>query len=67
MVKTLHFHCRGTGPIPGQGTKISYITCDNGQKKKVNHRATGCSSDFLIRDKGSYLNMVQIGPEIKDM
>ena len=22
VVKTLHFHCRGTGSVPGQGTKI---------------------------------------------
>ena len=23
-VKTLHFHCRGTGSIPGRGTKIPW-------------------------------------------
>ena len=23
--KTPHFHCRGTGSIPGQGTKISHV------------------------------------------
>ena len=22
MVRTLHFHCKGVGSIPGQGTKI---------------------------------------------
>ena len=26
VVKTLHFHCRGTGSIPGQGTKILHAT-----------------------------------------
>ena len=26
VVKTLHFHCRGMGSIPGQGTKILHVT-----------------------------------------
>ena len=33
MVETLSFHCRGTGLIPGWGTKIPHIMW-HGQKKK---------------------------------
>lgn len=28
VVKTLCFHCRGTGSIPGQGTKIPHTVQD---------------------------------------
>ena len=41
MMKTLCFHCRGTGmgSIPGhQGIKIPYATrCDRKKKKKTSH------------------------------
>ena len=33
LVKILHFHCRGQGLVPVQGTKIMHATV-NGQKKK---------------------------------
>lgn len=33
VIKTLHFHCRGPGTIPGRGTKISKAS-RHGQKKK---------------------------------
>ena len=33
MVKSLCFHCKGTGSIPGQGTKILY-TCGTVKKRK---------------------------------
>ena len=33
-VKTLCFHCRGVGSIPGQGTKILYATWQGKKKKK---------------------------------
>ena len=32
MIKTLHFHCRGMGSIPGKGTKIPWAK-RHGQKK----------------------------------
>ena len=35
VVKTLHFHCRGTGSIPGQGTKIPHIPYGMAKKKKL--------------------------------
>ena len=36
VVKTLRFHCRGTGLIPGQGTKIPHATwCGPKKKKKL--------------------------------
>ena len=34
VVKTLHFHFRGTGSIPGWGTKILHAPW-RGQKKKT--------------------------------
>ena len=35
VVKTLHFHCRGRGFIPGQGTKIPHASrCGQKWKKK---------------------------------
>ena len=33
VVKTLRFHCRGAGSIPGRGTKILHAVW-HGQKKK---------------------------------
>ena len=39
MVRTLHFHCRGPGSIPGRGTKIPQATWD-GQKKKNQQKQT---------------------------
>ena len=33
LVKTLHFHCRGQGLVPVQGTKIMHAMV-NGQEKK---------------------------------
>ena len=32
--ETSHFHCRGTGSIPGQGTKIPHAT-EQPRKKNV--------------------------------
>ena len=34
MIKTLHFHCRGMGSIPGGGTKIPHAM-KHGQKTKT--------------------------------
>ena len=34
VVKSPLFHCRGVGPIPGQGTKIPHATGHGHQKKK---------------------------------
>ena len=33
-VKTLCFHCRGAGLIPGQGTKVSHAAWCSQEKKK---------------------------------
>ena len=35
VVKTLHFHCRGTGFLPGRGTKIPYSVWYNQNFKKI--------------------------------
>ena len=35
VVKTLHFHCRGAGSMPGRGTKIPHaLRCSQKVKKK---------------------------------
>ena len=39
VVKTLHFQCRGTGSIPGPGTKILQAM-QQGQKKKGKKKLT---------------------------
>ena len=35
VVKTLRFHCRGVGAIPGQGTKIPHAARHSQKKKKL--------------------------------
>ena len=38
-VKSLLFHYRGTGSVPGQGTKIPHaLRCSQGKKKKKQKR-----------------------------
>ena len=50
VVKTLHFHCRGKGSIPGWGTKIPHAT-PHGQKKERKKK--------LGKE---YKNMINISP-----
>ena len=38
VVKTLHFHCRGQGSIPGWGTKIPHDTVAWPKQKQKTHR-----------------------------
>ena len=52
MVKSLCFHCKGTGSIPGQGTKILY-TCGTVKKRKkgkVRYWEIGIWNNEIIQD-----------------
>ena len=59
MVKIPHFHCRGMGAIPGQGTKILHPTCHTIQpqkkKKKKREREKGIIENVLH-------HRIRIGP-----
>jgi len=44
LVRTVHFHCRGMGLIPGGGTKIPQVVqCK--QTKQTNKQKTTTSAD----------------------
>ena len=45
VVKHLHFHCRGVGSIPAQGTKILHASWHREKKEK---REKGLPSDPAV-------------------
>ena len=50
VVKTRHFHCRGSGSIPDQGTKIPQATWHNKKKKpqsKTTMRHINSTSGYI--------------------
>ena len=51
MVRTLSFHCKGTGSVPGQGTNIPQATWYGLKrlKKKANQMATRLSGTSASR------------------
>ena len=50
VVSTQHFHCCGSGLIPGQGTKIPQ-TMRHGQKTKQNEKNTSLAIQQLSKDE----------------
>ena len=52
VVRAPCFHCRGTGSIPGRGTKIPQAEQHGKKKKKKKmHKAAGDSEEQFLKDE----------------